>query len=86
MDRIDAFIGHSAKQKVLAGRFKVCLANYCGYDSFLAHEDIPGSALWEEEIIKGIESAVKTNSQIRDAYGLSKLKKILLETYNFSID
>lgn len=57
MDRINAFIGHSARQKVLAGRFKVCLVNYCGYDSFLAHEDIPGSALWEEEIIKGIENA-----------------------------
>lgn len=54
MDRISAFISYSAKQKVIGGRFKTYLEDYCGYDTFIAHEDIPGATVWENEIIKAI--------------------------------
>lgn len=57
MNRITAFISYSAKQKVIGGNFRKCLNSYCGYETFIAHDDIPGSALWEEEIIRAIEKA-----------------------------
>jgi len=57
MDRISAFISYSSKQKVIGGKFKSYLENYCGYETFIAHDDILGSTIWEEEIIKAIKNA-----------------------------
>lgn len=57
MDRVSAFISYSSTQKVIGGTFKSFLSSYCGYKIFIAHDDIPGSAIWEEEIIKGIEES-----------------------------
>lgn len=57
MDRIIAFISYSSKQKVIGGKLKTYLENFCGYDTFIAHEDIPGSTIWEEEIVQAIEKA-----------------------------
>lgn len=57
MNRINAFISHSSTQKTIGGRLRVCLTDYCGYKTFVAHDDIPASSVWEDEIIKAIESA-----------------------------
>lgn len=57
MDRISAFISYSSKQKLIGETFKSCLENYCGYETFIAHDDILGSTIWEEEIIKAIKNA-----------------------------
>lgn len=57
MDRICAFISYSSKQKIIGGRFKSYLENYCGYETFIAHDDILGSTIWEEEILKAIKNA-----------------------------
>lgn len=57
MDRVSAFISYSSKQKLIGGTFKSCLENYCGYEIFIAHDDILGSTIWEEEIIKAIKNA-----------------------------
>ncbi len=57
MNRIKVFISYSSKQKVLGGKFKYNLEKYCGYETFIAHDDIPASALWEEEIISNINSS-----------------------------
>lgn len=57
MDRISAFISYSAKQKVIGGRFKTYLEDYCGYETFIAHEDIQGASVWEDEIIKKIKKS-----------------------------
>lgn len=57
MDRISAFISYSSKQKFIGGTFKSCLENYCGYETFIAHDDILGSTIWEEEVIRAIKIA-----------------------------
>jgi len=57
MDRINAFISYSSKQKLIGGKFKSYLENFCGYGIFIAHDDIPGSMIWEEEIIQAIKNA-----------------------------
>lgn len=57
MDRIKAFISYSSKEKLIGGKFRTCLTNYCGFETFIAHDDIPPSAVWEEEILKAIEGA-----------------------------
>lgn len=57
MDCISAFISYSVKQKTIGGKFRSLLTTYCGYETFIAHDDILGSAVWEEEIIKAIEKA-----------------------------
>lgn len=57
MDRIYAFISYSSKQKIIGGKFKSCLENFCGYETFIAHDDILGSSIWEEEVIKAIKNA-----------------------------
>lgn len=56
MDRILAFISYSSKEKEICGKFRSYLSNFCGYQIFTAHDDIPGSSVWEEEIIKAIEN------------------------------
>ncbi|MEK7571034.1 MAG: toll/interleukin-1 receptor domain-containing protein [Patescibacteria group bacterium] len=56
MNRIKVFISYSSKQKIIGGRFKYYLNNYCGYETFIAHDDIPPSSIFEEEILKAIES------------------------------
>lgn len=57
MNRIVAFISYSSKEKVIGGKFKSYLENFCGYETFIAHDDIPGSTIWEEEIIQAIKNA-----------------------------
>lgn len=57
MNRIIAFISYSSEQKIIGGELKSCLENFCGYKTFIAHDDIPGSAIWEEEIIQAIKIA-----------------------------
>lgn len=53
-NRISAFISYSSAEKKIGGRFKSCLTSYCGYETFIAHDDIPGSSVWEPEIVKAI--------------------------------
>ena len=57
MDRISAFISYSSAQKSLGGKFKLYLSSFCGYEIFIAHDDIPGSSVWEEEIIGAIKKS-----------------------------
>lgn len=57
MDRISAFISYSSTQKGIGGKFKSFIENYCGYEVFIAHDDIPGSSIWEDEIIKSIKNS-----------------------------
>lgn len=57
MDRVSAFISYSSKQKIIGGKFKSYLENYCGYEAFIAHDDILGSTIWENEIIQAIGNA-----------------------------
>lgn len=57
MDKISAFICYSSKQKLIGGKFKAYLENLCGYEAFIAHDDILGSTIWEEEIIQAIKNA-----------------------------
>lgn len=57
MDRVKVFIGYSSEQKSIGGKFKSFTEDYCGYKVFIAHDDIPGSFVWEDEIIKAIEKA-----------------------------
>lgn len=57
MNRITTFISYSSKEKVIGGKFKSYLENFCGYETFIAHDDIIGSTIWEEEIIKAIKNA-----------------------------
>jgi hypothetical protein len=54
---IKTFISYSSKQKTLGGKFTSYLRNYCGYETFIAHDDMPPSAIFEEEIIRAIEEA-----------------------------
>ncbi len=56
MSPIKAFISYSSMQKKIGGRFKDCLTNYCGYEVFIAHSDMPGASIFEEEIIKAIRN------------------------------
>ena len=57
MDRIKAFISYSSEEKHIGGRLKQCLVSYCGYDVFIAHDDISGSEIWETEILQAIRNA-----------------------------
>ncbi len=57
MDRIKVFISYSSKEKILGEKFKYNLEKYCGYETFIAHTDIPASSLWEEEILSNINSS-----------------------------
>ncbi len=71
MESIKVFISYSSVQKNIGGRFKACLTSYCGYETFIAHSDIPGSLIWEDEIIKAIESADFFIPLISDAFKVS---------------
>jgi len=54
MDRILVFISYSSEDKKGAGLLKAYFESYCGFDCFLAHEDISISQKWEEQIIKAL--------------------------------
>ncbi len=54
MDQIKAFISYSSLDKVKAGRLKVRLESLCGYQVFVAHDDMPGAEVFDEKIIKAI--------------------------------
>lgn len=55
--RFPAFISYSLEQNSVGGRFKRHIEDYCGYETFIAHDNIPGSAVWEREIIKALKRA-----------------------------
>lgn len=55
MDRIKVFISYSSEEKHIGGKLKQCLINFCGYDAFIAHDDIPGSEIFEKEILQAIK-------------------------------
>src|SRR3989344_8729564 len=55
MNRISVFISYSSTQKTIGGKIKSYLSSCCGYEMFIAHDDIPGSSVWEAEIINAIE-------------------------------
>jgi hypothetical protein len=57
MSRLKAFISYSVKQKVIGGRFKYCLENYCGYEVFVAHSDMPAASVFREEILTEIKKS-----------------------------
>ncbi|MDP1722330.1 MAG: toll/interleukin-1 receptor domain-containing protein [Candidatus Gottesmanbacteria bacterium] len=57
MDRTRAFISYSSEEKQIGGRLKQLLIRYCGYDTFIAHDDILGSEIWEKEILHAIRNA-----------------------------
>ncbi len=56
MDRIRAFISYSSEEKHIGGRLKRHLISFCGYDAFIAHDDILGSQEWEKEILQAIKN------------------------------
>ncbi len=51
---ISVFISYASQEKHIAGSFASCLKKYCGFQTFLAHEDIRPSAEWEFEIHKAL--------------------------------
>jgi len=55
MDRIK-YLLVILRRKTYRGRLKQCLINFCGYDAFIAHDDIPGSEEWEKEILHAIKN------------------------------
>lgn len=57
MNRINAFISYSSEEKQIGGRLKQLLINCCGYNTFIAHDDILGSEVWEKEILHAIRNA-----------------------------
>ena len=57
MDKINVFISYSSEEKLIGGRLKQMLVRYCGYDAFIAHDDIPGSEIWEKEIVQAIKKS-----------------------------
>lgn len=57
MDRISVFIGYSSQEKKIGGKLKQLLLSYCGYEVFIAHDDIPGSEIWEKEILLAIKKS-----------------------------
>ncbi len=52
MEKISVFISYSSEEKAVAGRLKRYLQEYCGYNVFIAHEDIQPSSEWEREIME----------------------------------
>lgn len=56
MDYISVFISYSSTQKHLAGRLKYFLQTYCGYNIFLAHDDLPGGIVWEDAVKNAIKA------------------------------
>ena len=54
METISVFISYSNEEKQIAGLIKQLLEKYCGYEVFLAHDDMTASADFEEEIIEKI--------------------------------
>lgn len=55
MQRLQVFISYSDLDKLIAGKLKEYLITYCGYNAFLAHEDMVPSKNFKEEIIKKIK-------------------------------
>lgn len=72
MSRISAFISHSSSQKIIGGELRTRLSDYCGYETFIAHTDIPASSIWDDEIIKAIEKADFFIPLISDAFKISE--------------
>ena len=58
MDRINAFISYASEEKQIGGRLKQLLIHYCGYDTFIAHDDIPGSEVWEKKYFTPYEAQI----------------------------
>lgn len=54
MEGLSVFISYSTDDKVSAGKLKKYLYTYCGFNCFLAHEDILISQEWEAKIIESL--------------------------------
>lgn len=55
MDRIKIFICYSNLDGVVAGKIYNLFETYCGYEVFLAHEELSPSDDWPEEILRNLK-------------------------------
>lgn len=86
MDCIKVFISNSSEEKKVAGLLKDFLQEYCGYQVFLAHDDLIPAIDFKEGIIKAIKEtdffiplisdlfsqSVYTDQEVGMAIGLDK--------------
>ena len=57
MNKLNVFLSYcSEEEKSLAGKLKEMFKSYCGYEVFLAHDDMIPSTDFKEGIIKGIKN------------------------------
>ncbi len=54
---IKLFLSYSIRDKIIAGKLKMCLEDIFGYSVFVAHSDLKGSEEFEKIIIEKIHSA-----------------------------
>lgn len=50
------FISHATEDKIFAGKIKSCLEKL-GFIAFLAHEDIPATAMWRDKLISELKTS-----------------------------
>ncbi len=55
MERLKVFVSYSSKEKSFAGDLKSMLIDYCGYEVFLAHDDMIASLDFNDGIKKAIK-------------------------------
>lgn len=71
MKTISVFISYSNEEKEIAGLMKLLLEKYCGYEVFLAHDDMTVSADFQEEIMRKIFEADYFIPLISEKFSLS---------------
>lgn len=57
MNYIKVFISHSSEERKVAGLLKDFLQEYCGYQVYLAHDDLIPATDFKEGIIKAIKES-----------------------------
>ena len=68
---LQLFISHVHEERVLAHAVKALLKDK-GIDSFVAHDDIPGSAPWRKEIIRNLQECDAVALFLHDGFKDSK--------------